>query len=67
MKFILTSVSALAAATTVATAQISGFSLNIVSGVMEFGMIAPNPSFCGVIGGCVLVGIIGARRLKIRN
>ena len=66
MKIIVLTVVAFAATTAVATAQISGISINF-SGVMEIGMLAPNPSICGVIGGFALVGIISARRMNARN
>ena len=67
MKIILSSVAALVATTAVATAQISGLSINIVSGVTELAVLAPNPSTCGVIGAFALVSVIGARRLRVRG
>ena len=67
MKIIFSSVAALLATAAVATAQMSNLAINIVSGVTELGVLAPNPSICGVIGGFALIGVIGARRLNTRG
>jgi hypothetical protein len=67
MKYLFSSVATLVATTAVATAQISGLANNIVFGVMELGMIAPNPSICGVVGAFALVAIISARRLNDKS
>lgn len=67
MKIILSSVAALLATTAVATAQMSGLTADIVSGITEFGVLAPDPTICGVIGGFTLISVIGARRLRTRG
>ena len=67
MKIILSSVAGLLATTAVATAQMSGLTVNLISGITELGVIAPDPSICGVIGGFALVSVIGARRLRTRG
>lgn len=67
MKIIISSVAVLLAKAAVATAQMSNLAINIVSGVTELGVIAPNPSTCGVIGAFALVGVIGARRIRTKG
>lgn len=67
MKIIISSVAVLLATAAVATAQMSNLAINIVSGVTELGVIAPNPSTCGVIGAFAFVGVIGARRIRTKG
>ncbi|MDA9764215.1 MAG: hypothetical protein P8L44_17445 [Opitutales bacterium] len=67
MKIIISSVVALLATAAVATAQMSNVAINIVSGVTELGVIAPDHSICGVIGGFALIGVIGARRIRTKG
>lgn len=67
MKILLFTGAALIATTAAATAQIFGLTNEILSGAVQLGMVAPDPSMCGVIGGFVLVGIIGARRMRVRS
>ena len=67
MKIIISSVAVLLATAAVATAQMSNLAINIVSGVTELGVIAPNPATCGVIGAFALVGVIGARRIRTKG
>lgn len=67
MKKIITSVAVLATTTVLATAQISGLSTSLVAGAQELGSITPDPSTCGVIGAFVLIAIISARRMRVKN
>ena len=65
MKLIVSYLLLLAATTVIATAQITGFTNNLVAGIKDIGTLVPSPSIYGLVGAFALVGVISARRIRV--